>query len=120
MTDQDPWTAVEDRLTAFADEHWEVIPSPPEPSEIRIRTAEGRSLVLRVTREGEPASDGDVQFVGHAREDLERLVNQGRGTIELTEDELDEIEARVRNASPGPWRAFLKTKGGIVATASFG
>ena len=77
----------------------------------------GRTSDLRVTRDGNPASAADVDFVTSSRDDLERLVAHARGGSPSSAEQLDEIEERVRLAGPGPWHAFLQSDGGIGGTS---
>ncbi len=110
---QDHWAAIEARLIAVGRGHWHVVMTPDESISVRINDPDGRESVLRVTREERPASAADVRFIGHVPEDLRRLLNHLRARVEVSLEQLDEIEDRVRHASLGPWRAFLKSKGGV-------
>jgi hypothetical protein len=80
---------------------------------VRVTFSDGHEEVLRVTRERTPASVADVEFIANARQDLERLVEGVRGAVELTPEELEDIDARCRRASPGPWMVSLESDGGV-------
>lgn len=73
---------------------------------------DGHEELLRVTRERAPASAADVEFIAHARQDVERMVEGLRGAVELTTEELQDIDTRCRRASPGPWMVSLESDGG--------
>jgi hypothetical protein len=73
----------------------------------------GTEEILRVSRDGVPASDEDVEFIARARHDLERLMASLRGEMRLSDRELDAIAERCARASPGPWLASLEREGGI-------
>ena len=80
----------------------------------RILMRHGASNVeLRVTREGDPAGDGDVLFVGHAFSDVPRLLQVLESGKHLPADEGAGIGTRVASASPGPWTPFIESDGGL-------
>lgn len=68
---------------------------------------------LRVTRDSDPADDGDVLFVGHAFTDIPRLLAALQSGRPLPAEDTAEIGMRIASASPGPWTAFLESDGGI-------
>src|SRR5260370_42633337 len=68
---------------------------------------------MRATRELAPASQADSQFIGHARSDVERLLQAIQGKAVLGPEAITWIEARCRAASPAPWRAFIEAEGGL-------
>lgn len=68
---------------------------------------------LRVRREGDPASDGDVLFVGHAFSDIPRLLGALGSGSSLPAEYADGIGMRIPSAGPGPWTAFIESDGGI-------
>jgi len=68
---------------------------------------------LRVTRDGDPASDGDVLFVGHAFSDIPRLLEALESGSQLSAEDAAGIGIRAASASPGPWTAFIESDGGI-------
>jgi hypothetical protein len=80
---------------------------------VRVAFPDGHEEILRVTRERTPASTSDVEFIAHARQDVERLVEVLRGTLEVEAEELEDIDARCRRASPGPWMVSLESDGGV-------
>jgi hypothetical protein len=80
---------------------------------VRIDFPDGHDELLRVTRERAPASAADVEFIAHAREDVRRLADRLRGTLELAPKEIEDIDARTRRASPGPWMVSLESDGGV-------
>jgi hypothetical protein len=86
--------------------------------------AEGHAVVLardgagqvelRITRDGDPASDGDVRFIGHAFSDIPRLLDAFESGSLLSARDAAEIGSRVAAASPGPWTAFIESDGGLA------
>jgi hypothetical protein len=68
---------------------------------------------MRVTRDRKPASGEDVEFIGRVRDDIDRLLGQIHGTLQLDEVELDVIEGRCERASAAPWKVFLEDDGGV-------
>jgi hypothetical protein len=70
-------------------------------------------MELRVRREGDPAGDGDVLFVGHAFSDIPRLLGALGSGSPLPAEDADGIGLRIALASPGPWTAFIESDGGI-------
>lgn len=68
---------------------------------------------LRVTRDVDPASDGDVLFVGHAFLDIPRLLEVLESGSPLPAGDAGGIDSRLASASPGPWTAFIESDGGI-------
>lgn len=71
------------------------------------------SSELRVTRDGDPASDGDVLFIGHAFSDVPRLLEALESGSHLSAEDAAGIGARLAAASPGPWTAFIESDGGL-------
>lgn len=67
---------------------------------------------LRVTRDGDPAGDGDVLFVGHAFSDIPRLLEALEFDSPLSTEDAAGIGKRIVSASPGPWTAFIESDGG--------
>lgn len=68
---------------------------------------------LRVTRDGDPANDGDVLFIAHAFSDIPRLLETLQSGSSLPAEDAAEIGLRLASASPGPWTAFIESDGGI-------
>ena len=80
----------------------------------KVLTRHGASQVeLRVTRDGDPAGDGDVLFVGHAFSDIPRLLEALESGNLLSAEDAAGIGMRIASASPGPWTAFIESDGGI-------
>lgn len=80
----------------------------------RVLARHGASQVeLRVTRDGDPASDGDVLFVGHAFLEIPRLLEALESGRRLSAEDAAGIGMRIAAASPGPWSAFIESDGGI-------
>jgi hypothetical protein len=80
----------------------------------RLLAGHGASQVeLRVMREGDPAGDGDVLFVGHAFSDIPRLLGALASGSPLPAEDAAGIGMRIASASPGPWTAFIESDGGI-------
>jgi hypothetical protein len=98
------WEAVRDMTV-------EVISSRDGRTKLLLRHGV-TSAELRVTREGEPAADGDVLFVGHAFSDIPRLLVALESGSHLPAEETGDIGSRVASASPGPWTAFMESDGG--------
>lgn len=70
-------------------------------------------MELRVRREGDPADDGDVLFVGHAFSDIPRLLGALASGSPLPAEDAGGIGMRIASASPGPWTAFIESEGGL-------
>lgn len=99
------WEAVRDVAVEIA--------SGPD-GHANLLAGHGASQVeLRVTREGDPAGDGDVLFVGHAFSDIPRLLGVLESGRPLPAEDATEIGVRIASASPGPWTAFIESDGGI-------
>jgi hypothetical protein len=114
MTVPEPYiNAIESRLAATSGSSWELTRDGTGAASIAVRLADGRKRRLAVRREAESASDGDVEFVAHARNDLTRLIAAVRGQSPLPDAERAAIAARVDRASAGPWKAFLRSSGGL-------
>jgi len=80
----------------------------------KLLAGHGASQVeLRVRREGDPAGDGDVLFVGHAFSDIPRLLGALGSGSPLPAEDAAGIGMRIASASPGPWTAFIESDGGI-------
>src|SRR5712692_4571274 len=79
----------------------------------RVLTRYGASQVeLRVMRDGDPASEGDVLFVGHAFSDVPRILEALESGSHLSAEDAAGIGMRIASASPGPWTAFIESDGG--------
>jgi hypothetical protein len=102
-------STVEAYLAAASGQKWAVAES--DSPGVLVRLVGGSDRVMRVTRGFEPASAGDVHFIAHARRDLQRLVDDIRGKATLSAPDLDAIAQRCRQASPGPWTAFIESEG---------
>jgi hypothetical protein len=72
-----------------------------------------RQVELCVRREGDPAGDGDVLFVGHAFSDIPRLLGALASGSPLPAEDAGGIGMRIASASPGPWTAFIASDGGM-------
>lgn len=103
---------IEARAAAASGDRWRAGRAEDGSPVVSIEFMDGRHEVVRITREREPAGDGDVDFIAHARGDVMRLAASLRAGPALTEEELVEIEARYSRASRGPWKAFLESDGG--------
>lgn len=80
----------------------------------RLLAGHGAGQVeLCVTREGDPAGDGDVLFVGHVFSDIPRLLEVLESGGLLAAEDAVGIGMRIASASPGPWTAFIESDGGI-------
>lgn len=78
-----------------------------------VTFTDGHAEVFRVTREREAASREDVEFIGHARRDVLRLLAALDGESRLSRKDVDDIEDRYSRASAAPWQVFLESDGGI-------
>jgi hypothetical protein len=79
----------------------------------KLLAGHGASQVeLRVTRDGDPARDGDVLFIGHAFLDNARLLEVLESGSPLPVEDADGIGMRIASTSPGPWTAFIESDGG--------
>lgn len=105
--------SIEARLNALGEGPWEVVTLSDGHPGFQVTTAVDGPLLLRVTRESQPANADDVQFIAHAPEDLRRLLNHVRGERRCSAKDLDVIKTRAGKASRPPWKAFLKSKGGV-------
>lgn len=74
---------------------------------------DARQVELRVTRDGDPASDGDVLFIGHAFSDIPLLLDALESGSPLSAEDAPGIGLRLASASPGPWTAFIESDGGL-------
>lgn len=80
----------------------------------KVLARRGASVAeLRVTRDGDPAGDGDVLFVGHVFSDIARLLEALEAGSHLSAEDVAAIGMRIAAASPGPWTAFVESDGGI-------
>jgi hypothetical protein len=81
----------------------------------KLLVRQGASQVeLRVTRDGDPARDGDVLFIGHVFSDIPRLLDALESGSLLPAEDATEIGLRLASASPGPWTPFLESDGGMA------
>jgi hypothetical protein len=113
MSSESDLQAIEARVAQATGDRWELGQDIDGNAVVRVRWDDGRSEVMRVTRDGSPADRGDVEFIANARGDLELLVAAVRGHRVLVGDEEREIARRLAQASPGPWRAFVGSDGGL-------
>lgn len=90
----------------------EVVGDADGHARILVRDGVGQ-VELRVTRDRDPAGDGDVLFVGHAFSDLPLLLEALESGSLLSAEDATGIGMRVASASPGPWTAFIESEGGI-------
>jgi len=104
--------AIVARAAAASGTSWDLARTTDGEPSITVRFSDGRRESLRLTRDQQPASAADVEFVAHSRADVGRLSATLSGRDVLSEIELRAIEKRARQASPSPWRPFLETDGG--------
>lgn len=107
--DERLFSTIEAYLAAASGHEWTVVES--DSARVLVRLAGGSQRVMRVTRGFEPAATGDVRFIAHSRQDLQRLVDGIRGKATLSGPELDAIAQRCSQTSPGPWTAFIESEG---------
>jgi hypothetical protein len=80
----------------------------------KVLARHGASQVeLRVTRDEDPASDGDVLFIGHAFSDIPRLLEALDPAASCRPGTPPGSACAFASASPGPWTAFIESDGGI-------
>src|SRR5690348_302847 len=99
------WEAVRDMAV-------EIATGPDGHAKILVRH-DASQVELRVTRDGDPAGDGDVLFVGHAFSDVPRLLGVLASGGLLPAEDAAGIGMRIASASPGPWMVFLESDGGM-------
>jgi hypothetical protein len=99
------WEAVRDIAIEIA--------SGPDGHAMVLARQGASQAELRVTRDGDPASDGDVLFVGRAFSDIPRLLEVLETGSLLPAEDASGIDSRLASASPGPWTAFIESDGGI-------
>jgi hypothetical protein len=100
------------RWEAVRDIAVEIKGNPGGPAKL-IAGQAASQVELRVRREGNPAGDADVLFVGHAFSDISRLLGALESGSPLTFEDAAGIGMRIASASPGPWTAFIESDGGI-------
>jgi hypothetical protein len=100
------------RWQAVRDMAIEIATGPDGHAKILVRRG-ARQVELRVTRDGDPAGDGDVLFVGHVFSDIPRLLDAIESGSPLPAEDATEIGMRIASASPGPWMVFLESDGGM-------
>jgi hypothetical protein len=100
------------RAEAASGDAWRLDQQDGHPV-VRVEAGGRPTGVLRLMRDLDPAGLADVDFVAHARTDLDRLIAALTGGPDLPAATRAEIDARVRAASPAPWRPFLSDDGGV-------
>lgn len=111
--DLDELEAIERRSRAASGETWEAAQLDDGTLGVRVVFADGTQGVLRLRRDLHPASAADVEFVAAVRRDIQRLIGALRSGQPLGDRELEAIERRCQGATPGPWRPFLESEGGL-------
>jgi hypothetical protein len=109
----DELEAIERRSRAASGETWEATRLDDSTLGIRVVFASGTHELLRLMRDLHPATAADVEFVAAARQDIQRLIGALRSGEPLGDRDLDDIARRCQAASPGPWRPFLESAGGL-------
>lgn len=118
MTDfPEELSQLKDLATAASGVSWRAVMDPTEGRVVEVHYRDGGQQIMSLKRDQAPANEDDVEFVAHSRDDVLRLTSALEGSTKLTASELDEIEERIRKASPGPWRPFLETDGGMAGTS---
>jgi hypothetical protein len=100
------------RWEAVRDIAIEIVTDPDGNAKIVVGLGASQAE-LRITRNGDPAGDGDVLFVGHAFSDIPRLLDALASGSPLPAEDATEIGIRIASASPGPWVVFLESDGGM-------
>jgi hypothetical protein len=113
VIDDNDLQAIEDRVFA-AGELWRLDHDERGIPFVRLRLPSGTEEdELRVMRETELAAEGDVSFIAHAADDIRALVAAVRSRAHLSADKVGSIDRRVSMASPGPWKLYLESEGGL-------
>lgn len=111
--DADELAAIERRSRAASGETWEAMQLDDGTLGVRVVFRDGTHGVMRLSRDFHPASAADVEFVAAARRDIQRLIGALRSGEPLADRELEAIARRCQAATPGPWRPFLESEGGL-------
>jgi hypothetical protein len=106
-------TQIRKRIAAASPGPWRV---ERDDGVVFIRT--GRSEDenrLFLKRDGEPADDGDVEFVAAARNSLPSLVDalDAESLGGVPESELESLQELTALATPGPWTPHIEDTGPI-------
>lgn len=104
---------IEDRAASTTGVRWGPGRAPDGSHVITVELDDGSAQQISMTREREPASAYDVEFVAHGRNDAEGLIAFLRGTAPLSTEQLEEVARRCDRASPAPWKLFLESDGGV-------
>ncbi len=118
--DADELEAIERRSRAASGETWEATLLDDGTLGVRVGFADGTHGLMRLTRDFNPASAADVEFVAATRRDIQCLIVALRSGEPLSNRELEDIERRCEAASPGPWRPFLESGGGLGGSSVIG
>jgi hypothetical protein len=111
--DADELAGIERRSRLASGESWEAARLDDGTLGVRVDFADGTHRFMRLTRDVQPASAADVEFVAAARRDIHRLLRALRTGEPLSDRDLEDIDRRCQAASPGPWRPFLESEGGL-------
>ena len=105
--------AVRRRVAAATPAPWIVV-NDSRGTHIEIPNR-GPDTRVYIRRDREPADERDIEFIAHARSDVPFLLDLllGTGMSDNAEKRLVEIETRASLATPGPWRAYLESLGGL-------
>lgn len=82
-------------------------------SVVSIDLGDGSALQLSVSRERVAASEQDVDFIAHARDDVQTLLAFLCDEVPLSSARLEDVARRCDQASPAPWTVFLESDGGV-------
>jgi hypothetical protein len=110
---EDDLHTIEARAETASGERWLAGGDDDGATVVHVEHRDGSTSVMRLTRDLGPASEADVAFVAHSRDDIGRLVRAIRGQARLTAEDIRQIAARSDQASNGPWQAFLESDGGM-------
>src|SRR6266516_7184450 len=113
MLRDDELAGIEARAQATSGDRWLLARDADGTAIVRIEFGGGEAKVMRVMRDTAPASEDDVAFVAHARDDVDHMVRAARGEAQLSAEDLRAVAARSDAASPGPWTAFIARHGGV-------
>jgi hypothetical protein len=104
--DQTALQKIRERLERSSPGPW--VPESGGSPTIRTGRPDGKRFHIR--RELDPASDGDVAFIARARSAIPRLLDAlgGPGQPQVSDAELEAIDAAIARASGGPWTAFIE------------
>lgn len=104
---------IDARAAAATGVRWELGSTEDGRSVVSIDVGDGSTLQIAVAREGDAASEQDMDFIAHSRDDVQTLLAFLRDEAPLSAARLEGVASRCDQASPAPWKVFLESDGGI-------